>query len=197
MKKIIYYILILVFGGACFYLYTNTTNTKATIPAVPVNQDINQPVELTPIIATSTSATSTQTTTVSQYTVKPGDTIGAIAQQLNIPQSRILLANNLTETSILKLDQSLKIPADTDVLPNKPEITQPTIEKIITKKPTATKKTTKLKTSGSVTWSSSGLSELRKIPSAIRPSVKAKITSYAKSHGIKIITREVYKRIRI
>jgi hypothetical protein len=63
---------------------------------------------------------------------------------------------------------------------------------------TAHKKTTTSKISATkVVWTAGALKELRKVPRFVRPTVKAKITNYAKSHHIKTITAAIYKSIRV
>lgn len=46
------------------------------------------------------------------YQVKPGDTLGAIAQEHDVPQQMIAYANNLPDPNVLQVDESLIIPSE-------------------------------------------------------------------------------------
>jgi hypothetical protein len=65
--------------------------------------------------------------------------------------------------------------------------------KAVTSKPVVKKKLTTIK----VAWTAGALKELNKVPRFVRPTVKAKITNYAKAHNIKTITAAIYKSIRV
>ncbi len=53
---------------------------------------------------------------VVQYTVQPGDTIGAIASNFGVSVNTVIWANNLTNPNALSLGQVLKIPPVTGVI---------------------------------------------------------------------------------
>ncbi len=69
----------------------------------------------------------------------------------------------------------------------------PTVKKTVAK---TTTKTTAVKTSSGVSWASSGLTAVRKIPSGVRPAYMRKVESYAKRNGIRLITASVVAGMR-
>lgn len=163
---------------------------KPEMPAAQTKQVIDI-TEAKPTQVLASNTTSTEPTKIIKYTVKSGDTISKIALISGVPASNILKANNLSAKSILHIGQTLTIPGANNKASTKPAVTKPTTSK------TTVKKTTSKTNSTTVIWKADALAQLRKIPYFVRPSVKAKITSYAKSHGIKIITAAVYKSIHI
>jgi hypothetical protein len=70
--------------------------------------------------------------------------------------------------------------------------------KTVTTKAVTTKPVVKKKVAAvTVVWTAGALKELRKVPRFVRPTVKAKITNYAKAHHIKTITAAIYKSIKV
>lgn len=127
-----------------------------------------------------------------RYTVKSGDTLSKIAKQFDAKEEKIIEVNQLVEPVTLKIDQVLFVP----------DATIPVVEKNNTAKkvnasPTQTKSTTST-SSGQITWTSGALAELNKVyATSIKAAVKKKIEDYATSHGITVITKEVYLSIHI
>lgn len=64
----------------------------------------------TPSVAASPSPGATQAPAAQTYTVKPGDTLGAIATQFNTTVAAILAANPSVEAGSLQIGTVLKIP---------------------------------------------------------------------------------------
>lgn len=124
------------------------------------------------------------------YKVKSNDTLIKIASEFNVEADKIVEANKLN-TSSLKINQSLIIPG-AKKLPATSIAQKPSPISTLTKKAAVSG----IKSSG-VTWTSSALTELYKVPSFIRLIVRTKINNYAKSHGIKVITKEIYKSIKV
>ena len=54
--------------------------------------------------------------TFTSYTVKAGDTLSGIATKLDVPMSAIMKANNITDANRLQVGQTLKIPAEVDLV---------------------------------------------------------------------------------
>jgi LysM repeat protein len=133
------------------------------------------------------------------YTIKSGDTIAKIALATGVAESDITKTNDLSTNPNLAIGKILLIPGATNKTPAAPtpkiSAAKPTITKSATLK--TTKKIVTTSKTGSVVWTSGALAELRKIPSFVRPTVKVKITNYAKSHGIKTITAAIYKSIKV
>lgn len=62
-------------------------------------------------IKPATSSTPTPKWEGTEYTVQPGDYPGLIAKNLGVSTAELLKVNNLTEKSILKIGQKLKVPS--------------------------------------------------------------------------------------
>lgn len=107
------------------------------------------------------------------------------------------LSLNITPVQATTKTTKTKTPISKTATKKKKIVKKTTTKKSakVTKKKIIKKTTTKK--SAKVTWSSDALAQLRKIPSGIRPSVKAKYTNYAVKHGIKTITKKVYNSIHI
>jgi LysM repeat protein len=268
MNKFILYLLfpLLLVGGFYFVVKARASDNPAKVlpiaketpyaPIIKGTEVSTTSATITPELKEATSteistedkSTSATPKTTSSYTVKAGDTVSTIARQFNITTETILLENNLSATSLLKLGQkliilpvsgttykvrsgdtlqsiankngagseaiasannltlttSLKI-GQTLLIPGstkKAQVAAASIapsKKIVTKLPvkSSKKKTTVKPVSGSIVWTSTALAELRRIPAGIRPSVRTKINNYARSHGVKTVTKQYYLGLRI
>jgi LysM repeat protein len=246
MKKFLSFIAIsFLFITISIYMVETRKHNKPETPIIPVTQAKQTTVLPVQPIASNTIPTEPRKEII-KYTVKPGDTIGAIAEQFNITIKTILLENNLTANSMIKPGDVLsilplngitytikngdtisKIASATGVSANDiaetnnlstdvnltigqiliipgatsktPEVSTPktTILKPITSKTAKKSTTTSVTSKSSITWTSGALSELRRIPSFVRSSVKAKVNNYAKSHNIKLITKQIYLSIKV
>lgn len=98
--------------------YADTRGTVKYSPE-PVNLESDQLLVTasgTSLIKTASPTTSVVRQTVSQYTVRGGDTISTIASAFGISTNTILWANNLNETDFIKPGQTLKIPPTSGVV---------------------------------------------------------------------------------
>ncbi len=107
----------LIFITVIFFFLTSCA-TPATNPSTPV--------ALTPFLTTTPSPTLAQapevifgdtplpSPTPFTYTVKAGDTLGAIAQQFGIPLAALMAANPNVSPNAMSVGQTLLIPADAD-----------------------------------------------------------------------------------
>jgi len=87
---------------------TPRASAPDTIPtAIPVGQ----------VPATATGALAPTTSPNAEYTVQPGDTLGAIALVLDVDLEDLLLANNLAEDSIIRPGDVLVVPQGIVVTP--------------------------------------------------------------------------------
>ena len=99
-------------------LFLTSCATPSTNPSAPI--------ALTPFLTTTPSPTLAQapevifgdtplpTPTPFTYTVKAGDTMGAIAQQFGIPLAALMAANPNVSPNAMSVGQTLLIPADAD-----------------------------------------------------------------------------------
>lgn len=98
--------------------YADMRGTIKYSPA-PVNLESGQLLVTasgTSLIKTATPTTSIVRQTVTQYTVRGGDTISTIASSFGISSKTILWANNLSDTDFIKPGQTLKIPPTSGVV---------------------------------------------------------------------------------
>lgn len=214
MKKFAYIIIFMLIIGASIRFYSHAKAEakpdEQPIPAKTANSDVSMPPIAQPELATSSEpsvsdtkqaeATPTPARTGNvDYEVKAGDTASTIAQRFGITTATVLSANSLSETSLLKLGQKLTIPPTSITVAAKPTERTKTVTAVKTKKSTAakTRTVTASASSGGVVWSKAALRELNRAPSFIRGPVRAKFNSYAKSHGIHIITKELYLGLKI
>jgi LysM repeat protein len=127
------------------------------------------------------------------YIVKSGDSISKIALISGATADDIIQANDLSTNTELKIGQVLLIPGVTKKITAPTPVAKVTVSSTSIKKSSSTTSTA----SSTVTWTADALSELKKIPAGVRPSVKTKITNYAQSHGITVITKDVYLSIKV
>jgi len=59
----------------------------------------------------SAQADNAETRPITYYSIKPGDTLWAIAQRYKIPLETLLISNGLTENSLLRVGDTIKIPS--------------------------------------------------------------------------------------
>lgn len=81
-----------------------------------------RPIPLSPTPAAVTATEAVQPTPT-VYVVKPGDTLGTIAQRFSLTVDEIMAANGLTDPNVLKVGQSLIIPVPGSVPPTAPPST--------------------------------------------------------------------------
>ncbi len=177
---------------------------EAPLPQAPIrNPEAVQAEPVVPIAGTTTpvapAAPQPQAPAPKRptdYIIKSGDTISSIAHQFGLKVRTVLDANGLKATSLLKLGEKLVIPAS-DGAVSKPVQAKAVKSASVSRTKRSQPGSTSVQKGGRVTWASGALRELYRIPSFVRPTVKAKIENYARSHGIRLITASLYKSLRI
>ncbi len=129
------------------------------------------------------------------YEVRSGDTLSGIASEFNVSADKISEANDISSDGYLKIGQTLIIPGATGQIHS--ALAQGNVSARTESSTYRPKTASYYQGSGSVVWTSGALSELYRVPSFVRPTVRAKVTSYAASHGIRVITTEVYNSIHV
>lgn len=119
------------------------------------------------------------------YKVKSGDTLSEIASNYNVDEEKIMATNKLSADNYLRIGEELIIP-DAQLINSAVSTTK-----------TVTHIQQQPATSSGITWTAAALYELNKIPSFVRQTVKNKVNAYAASHNIHVITRDVYKSIKV
>jgi LysM repeat protein len=80
--------------------------------------------ETLPPIRTTVATTTTTTTTIPPgqrfYTVQPGDTLGKIAAEFQVPVEAIVAQNELANADDIQAGQTLEIPSDVVVITELP-----------------------------------------------------------------------------
>jgi lysozyme len=79
-------------------------------PVATAPTSVAPPAHTQTAAAAATIANASASNTTSTYTVESGDTVSGIAAKFNIPQSDLLVSNNLSKTSLLKIGEQLQIP---------------------------------------------------------------------------------------
>lgn len=130
------------------------------------------------------------------YKVIKGDTLLGIANKYKVDQEEIVKTNNLNN-DLLTIGQKIIIPGAEKryvaVRSYKP--------KIVYKKKTSNivqaSATTQKYSYSSIQWTRGALNELYKTPSFARSIIKNKINNYARSHNIRIITKQLFENIHV
>ena len=107
-------------------------NTATPSPAFPPLPTVTETATATPTV--TPTPTPSPTPAWMTYTIRAGDTIGAIASRFDIPQDELLRANNLTPRDLtnLQIGEEIVLPGLLQVTPT------PTPTKAGTEAPTAT-----------------------------------------------------------
>jgi LysM repeat protein len=95
------------------------THPLLNVPPAAVVAEATQtalPLALSPTPATVTATPAVQPTQ-NIYIVRPGDTLGSIAQNFGVTVDQIMAANGLTNPNVVSVGQSLVIPAPGSVPP--------------------------------------------------------------------------------
>jgi LysM repeat protein len=77
--------------------------------SVPVSQPVSVP-QVQPVVSYAPGTTVTTVTSYTAYTVRPGDTLSAIAQRFNTTPQAILSANAVANPNLVYVGQYLVIP---------------------------------------------------------------------------------------
>jgi len=110
MFKYIYFsIVALIIGGVTFAMLRAEKPKEEKTP--PPVQEVKaspeeKPIETPPVVATTTPEVRTE---IIEYTVKPGDVFGTIAEEFHISVNTILWENNLSATGLIRPGDKLRI----------------------------------------------------------------------------------------